>query len=133
MGIKCSKDRGKCPDQTKYAKNALTVNLLVFDGCFIPSEKKIDTKAKLIATLSGGPAVSLLLVLGLSILKFVGFSFQSKVLADGVIEFFLNNALCLNLFILILSLLPVHYSHREIKRLQTDRIQLIHAMKKHKD
>ncbi len=40
---------------------ALTVNLLVFDGVFTPSAKKINTKAKLITTLSGGPVVSLLL------------------------------------------------------------------------
>ena len=112
---------------------ALTVNLLVFDGFFTPSEKKIDTKAKLIATLSGGPAVSLLLVLGLSVLRFGGFSFQSNVLADGFIEFFLNTAFFLNLFILILSLLPVHYFHGEIKGLQTDGLQLIHALKKHGD
>ena len=32
---------------------ALTVNLLVFDGRFTPSENKFDTRAKLIATLSG--------------------------------------------------------------------------------
>ena len=67
---------------------ALTVNLLVFDGFFTPSEKKIDTKAKLITTLSGGPATSLLLFLGLLVLRFGGFSFQSDILADGVIESF---------------------------------------------
>lgn len=72
---------------------ALTVNLLVFDGFFTPSEKKIDTKAKLITTLSGGPAASLLLFLGLLFLRFGGFSFQSDILADGVIESFLNIAL----------------------------------------
>ena len=49
---------------------ALTVNLLVFDGVFTPSEKKIDTRAKLI---------------------------RSDILADGVIESFLNYAFFLNL------------------------------------
>ena len=40
------------------------MKLLSFDSCFIPAEKnKIDTTAKLIATLSGGPAVSLILAL----------------------------------------------------------------------
>ncbi len=53
---------------------ALTVNLLVFDGFFTPSEKKIDTRAKLISTLSGGPIVSLLAVLGLLTLKYGGVS-----------------------------------------------------------
>ena len=37
---------------------ALTVNLLVFDGFFTPSEKKINTRAKLIATLSPSAAAA---------------------------------------------------------------------------
>ena len=64
--------------------NKLTVNLIAFDGVFIPSERKIDTRAKRIMTLSGGPVVSLLLVLVLSGLRFGGFSFRSDILADGV-------------------------------------------------
>lgn len=114
-------------------KKALTVNLLVFDGFFTPSEKKIDTKAKLIATLSGGPAVSLLLVLGLWVLRSGGVSFQSDILADGVIESLLNFALFLNLFILLLSLAPVRYFHGEVKGLETDGLQIIHAIKKYED
>ena len=112
---------------------ALTVNLLVFDGFFTPSKKEFDTKAKLIATLSGGPAVSLLLVLGLLILRFAGFSFQSDILADGVMESFLNFALFFNLSILLLSVAPVHYFFGEAKGLETDGLQIIHAMKKHGD
>ncbi len=111
----------------------LTVNLLVFDGVFTPSEEKIDTKAKLITTLSGGPAVSLLLVLGLSILRFGGFSFRSDILADGVIEFFLNSALYLNLFILLLSVAPVHYFFGEVKGLETDGLQILDAIRKNGD
>ena len=106
------------------------MNLLVFDGFFTPSEKKIDTKAKLITTLSGGPAASLLLFLGLLFLRFGGFSFQSDILADGVVESFLNIALFLNLFILLLSVVPVHYFHGG---LETDGLQIIHAMKKDRD
>ena len=46
----------------------LTVKLLPFDGCFMPSEKnRIDTTAKLVATLSGGPVASLVLVVALLI------------------------------------------------------------------
>ena len=109
---------------------ALTVNLLVFDGVFTPSEKKIDTRTKLITTLSGGPVVSFLLVLGLSGLRFGGFSFQSGIFADGIIEFFLNSALFVNLFIFLLSVVPVHYFFGEIKGMETDGLQIIHAMKK---
>ena len=108
----------------------LTVNLLVFDGFFTPLEERIDTRAKLIATLSGGPVVSLLLVLGLSVLKFGGFSFHSDILADGVIEFFLNSAFFAELGILLLSVAPVHYFFGAVKGLETDGLQIIHALKK---
>ena len=67
---------------------ALTVNLLVFDGFFTPSEKKIDNKAKLVMTLLGGPAFSLLLAVGLLALRFGGLSFQSDFFADGAVDFF---------------------------------------------
>ncbi len=112
---------------------ALTVNLLVFDGVFTPAEKKIDTRSNLITTLSGGPAVSLLLVLGLLGLRLGGASFQSDILADGVIEFFLNSALILNLYLLLLSVLPVHYFFGEIKGMETDGLQIIRAMRKDGD
>ncbi|MBR4656977.1 MAG: hypothetical protein IKO68_10525 [Oscillospiraceae bacterium] len=112
---------------------ALTVNLLVFDGFFSPSEKKIDTKGKLITTLSGGPAVSLLLVLGLLILRFGGRSFQSDYFADGAIESFLNSALSINLCTLILSVAPIHYFHGEMKGTESDGLQIIHALKKDGD
>ena len=108
---------------------ALTVNLLVFDGFFTPSEKKIDTKAKLIATLLGGPVASLLLVAGLLALRFGGLSFQSDFFADGAVEFFLNSALSINLCILVLSLAPVHYFHGEIKGTETDGLQILRALK----
>ena len=111
---------------------ALTVNLLVFDGRFTPTENRFDTKAKLITTLSGGPVVSFLLVLGLFVLKFGAVSFQSDVLADGVNEFFLNTAMFLNLYILVLSILPVHYFYGEIKRMETDGLQIVRAMKEEK-
>ncbi len=112
---------------------ALTVNLLVFDGFFTPSEKKIDTKAKLIGTLLGGPVVSLLLVAGLLILKLEGKSFQSNFFADSAIESFLNLALSINLCILILSVAPIHYFHGEMKGTETDGLQIIHAIKRHDD
>mgnify|MGYP007056206698 CR=1 FL=1 len=108
---------------------ALTVNLLVFDGLFIPSEEKIDTRAKRILTLSGVPAVSLLLVLGLLHLRSRGISIQSELLADGVLEYFLNFSFWLNLFILLLSVVPIHYFHGKVKGLETDGLQIIYALK----
>ena len=112
---------------------ALTVNLLVFDGFFTPLEKKIDTKAKLISTLLGGPVVSLLLVAGLLALKFGGLYIQSDFLADSAIEFFVNTAFSINLFILILSLAPVHYFYGEVKGLESDGLKVIQAIKRHGD
>lgn len=109
---------------------ALTVNLFVFDGYFTPSERKIDTKAKLIMTLLGGTAVSLLLVVGILILRFGGLSFQSDFFADGAIGFFLNIALSINLCILVLSVAPIHYFHGRIKGSETDGLQMIHAIKR---
>ena len=112
---------------------ALNVNLLVFDGFFTPLGKKINTKKKLIMTLLGGPAASLLLVVGLLALRFGGLSFQSDFFADGAIEFFLNSALSINLCILVLSLAPIRYFHGEMKGAETDGLQIIHAIKRHED
>lgn len=111
----------------------LTVNLLVFDGLFIPEEKELDTKAKPITMLLGGPAFSLPLVAILSALRFGGLSFQSDFFADGTIEFFLNAALFVNLFILILSVSPTRYFHGKIKGLESDGLQIIHAIKRNDD
>ena len=111
----------------------LTVKLLPFDGCFIPSEKnKIDTTAKLIATLSGGPAVSLMLVVVLLFVKLGGTSLHSEVIASDAIEFFIRSALFINIFILVLALIPTHYFHGEIKGTETDGMQIIKAIKCHK-
>ena len=113
-----------------FASKALTVNLAVFDGVFIPSENKLDTKAKQIAMLAGGPAVSLLLVAGLSVLKFVGFSFESGILSDGVIEFFADIAFFANLFILLLSVFPGRYFYGQVKGMETDGLKILRALKK---
>ena len=112
---------------------ALTVNLFVFDGVFTPAEKEFATRAKLIATLAGGPVMSLLIVTGLLILKNAGLSFSSDILADGAAEFFLDMAACLNLFILILSVVPVRYFHGEVKGMETDGLRIIRVLKKDGD
>ena len=108
----------------------LTVKLIPLDGYFTPLEKdKINTRAKLIAILSGGPIVSLILVIGLAFLNFGGISFNSEVITPEAIEFFINAAFFINLFILIMSLIPAHYFLGEIKGLETDGLQIINAFK----
>ena len=112
---------------------ALTVKLLVFDGCFEPIESRIDSKAKLISTLSGGPAVSLILAAGMLFLKLRGVSLDSVIIATGAIEFLINYALHLNAFIFVLAIIPVHYFWGEIKGMETDGRAIINAVKSKKD
>ena len=88
----------------------LTVKLLPFDGLLTPLEKNsIDTATKLIIILSGGPVVSLILVIGLLLLKFGGISFHSELIALSAIKSFIGIALSINFFILILSVIPTYY------------------------
>ena len=88
----------------------LTVKLLPFDGLLTPLEKNsIDTATKLIIILSGGSVVSLILVIGLLLLKFGGISFHSELIALSAIKSFISIALSINFFILILSVIPTYY------------------------
>ena len=112
---------------------ALTVNLLVFDGLFSPSKREFDSKAKLIMTLLGGPVFSLVLVAGLLGLRCSGPVLQSDFFADSAMEFFLNTALSVNLFILVLSIVPIRYFHGEIRGLETDGLQILHTIRQHDD
>ena len=105
----------------------LTVNPMVFDGFFTPAKKMIGTKAKLIMTFLGDPVFSLLTVAGLWGLRYGGLSLQSDFFADGVIEFILNAALSINVFILVLSAEPIRCSHWKIKGPESDGLQIIHA------
>ena len=107
----------------------LTVKLLVFDGCFDPAENRIDSKAKLISTLLGGPAVSLVLVIVLLLLQLGNVSFNSEMIASNSIEFFINYALFMNMFIFVLSIIPVHYFFGEIKGMETDGLKIRNALK----
>ena len=58
-----------------------------------------------------------------------GISFQTGILADGVIEFFINTAFYINLFILLLSVLPIRYFHGQIKGMETDGLQILHIIR----
>lgn len=115
-----------------FETKPLTVKLLVFDGNFDPAENRIDSKAKLISTLAGGPAVSLILVVVPLLLKSGGVLFNSGFFASGAIEFFINYAFFLNVFILVLSIIPVHYLWGEIKGTETDGLAIINAVKSKK-
>ena len=108
----------------------LTVKLLPFDGCFTPPEDgRIDTRAKLIAVLAGGPAASLILAAALLPLKLGGIPLHSEVFADGAIESLVNSAFFINLFILILTLIPAHYFYGEARGMETDGLQILNAIR----
>lgn len=111
----------------------LTVKLLVFDGCFEPAEDRMDSKAKLISTLSGGPAVSLVLAAALLFLRSGSVSFNSGIIASGAAVYFINYAFYLNLFILVLSLIPVPYFFGEIRGMESDGLKIINAIKEKKE
>ena len=112
-----------------FETKALTVKLLMIDGYFNPAENRIDSKAKLISMLSGGPAASLVLVIVLLLLRFGGVSFGSGIIASSAAEFFINFILFFNVFILVLSILPVHYFFGENKGMETDGLKIIKAIK----
>ena len=111
----------------------LTVKLLPFDGCFMPSGKNMtDTAAKRIAMLSGGPAVSLILTAALLAVRLGGMSLHSEIITAEAVEFFVRAALSINLFILIQSLIPAHYFYGELKGMETDGLQIIKAFRSNK-
>ncbi|MBO4331186.1 MAG: hypothetical protein J5827_03835 [Oscillospiraceae bacterium] len=107
----------------------LTVKLLTLDGNFDPAENRIDSKAKLIAALSGGPAVSLILAAALSYLKFGGVSYDSGIIASNSIEALITIALFCNVFIFVSSVIPARYFFGEIKGTETDGLKIINAIK----
>ena len=111
----------------------LTVGLLPFDGFFSPPEEAgIDTTAKLVAVLSGGPAVSLILVIALLLVRSGGGSIL-PFLAPGAARALIGTAFWVNVFILIMSLIPTRYFFGEIKGLETDGLQIIHALRDRKE
>lgn len=112
-----------------FETKRFTVKLLVIDGSFEPAGDRIDSKAKLILTLSGGPAVSLILTAAMLCLRYGGVSFDSEVIASGAIEYIINYALFCNAFIFILSMLPTRYFTGEIRGTETDGMKLIRALR----
>ena len=109
--------------------NALTVKLLVFDGLFEPTEDRIDTRGKLISTLIGGPVASLVLVIVFLCLKLGDISFSSGFITSSAITSFVDFALSLNVFILVLSVIPAHYFCGENKGMETDGRKILNAIK----
>ena len=108
----------------------LTVKLLPFDGCFTPLHTDaIDTDAKLLAMLAGGPIASLVVVIGLLLLMLRDVPLNSGFLAPSAVESFLNSALFINVFTLVLSVIPTHYFHGEVRGMETDGLQILNAIR----
>lgn len=120
--------QGKCLLDTKV----LTVNVLVIDGFFEPADYKADySKAQLVMTLSGGPIMTFLLVIGLAGLVFGWISLPSEAAASGMIRFLLYAALFLNFLILLWSVIPAHGFFRDMKDVGTDVTQIIGIINDH--
>ena len=108
----------------------LTVGLVPLDGFFKPAEGgKADTTSKLIAMLLGGPIASLVLVIGLAVLKFGAIAINSEIIASGAIESLISIAFFFNVFILVLSVIPTHYFFGEVKGLETDGLQIVNVIR----
>ena len=103
--------------------------MLVFDGEFTVAGNTVDSKAKLISTLSGGPILSFISVTVLLLLRFGGMAFDSDIILSSAIEYFINYALIINIFIFLTSVLPFRYFLGEIKGKESDGLKLINAIK----
>lgn len=111
----------------------LKVNLIVLDGFFAPEDNKIDSKAQLVITLSGGPIVTLLLLIGLLVLKFGGISHSFGVISSGLMNCFFYMALIINFFILLWAVLPAQWIFGETSERETDGMQIMNALKGHEE
>ena len=109
---------------------ALTINMLVLDGFFAPEENMADSKRQLLMTLAGGPIMSLLLIIGLLVLKYRGISLSPEVFASGMIKALFYAALFINSFILLWSVIPANGFFREMKDVGTDGMQIINILKR---
>lgn len=114
--------------KTLFETKALTVKLIILDGYFCPAENRIDSKGNLISMLSGGPVVSLVLVIMLLLLRFGGISFNSDMINSSAIEFFVSFALFYNMFILFFSVIPADYFCEENKGMETDGRKILNAI-----
>ena len=65
----------------------------------------------------------------LLVLKLGGAPLHSEVITSSAVESLIDSALAINLVILILSLIPIHYFHGEIKGMETDGLQIIQAIR----
>lgn len=109
---------------------ALTINMIVIDGYFAPAENMMDlSKAQFVMMLSGGPIVSLLLVVGLIVLNFGGISFFSEAAASGLVRVLLYAGLFINSLILFWSVIPAYGIFRNMEDVGTDVMQIIDALK----
>ena len=104
-----------------------TVNLFVIDGFFCPLDEKMDTPAKRITMLAGGPLASLILLAALLAFWFSGIEIQTSVI---LVEPVVSWAVFINTFILFSSVIPTRYLFGEIKGLETDGLLILNNIKK---
>ena len=108
---------------------ALTINMFVIDGFFTPDEDKTTSRAQQVMTISGGPVVSLLIIIGLLVLKFGGSPLSAEVFASGMISALFYAALFINFLILLWSVIPANGFFRGMEDVGTDVMQIINAFR----
>ncbi len=112
---------------------ALTINIFVIDGFFSPAGDKTEySKSQLVMMLSGGPIMSLLLAAGLSVLIFGGIT-PPELIASGMIKALFYAAFSINLFILLWSVIPARGFFRDMEDVGTDGMQIINALRRHRE
>ncbi len=112
---------------------ALTVNLFVIDGYFTAFEDKSVSTAQQVLTLSGGPIASLLIIIGLLVLRFGGSPLSSEIAASGMLKALFLITLVINMFILLWSVIPANGFFRNMENVGTDVMQIINALKRRRE
>lgn len=107
----------------------LTVKLFLFDGEFTVVGNTVDSKAKLISMLSGGPILSFISVAVLLLLRLGGMALKPDIILSSAIEYFIDYALISNTSMFLATVLPFRYFLGEIKGMESDGLQLINAIK----
>ena len=104
----------------------LCVKLFPIDGFFRPLERRAFTKAQAVATLSGGPLVSLLLTVGLFLLSRLDFDEDLFLNIQSLVVW----AFYVNAGIFLWSALPVPYFWGEMRGEPSDGLQILRTLRK---
>lgn len=104
----------------------LCVKLFPIDGFFRPLERRAFTRVQLVATLSGGPLVSLLLTVGLFLFSRLDFDEDLFLNVQSLVVW----ASYANAGIFLMSALPIFYFFGETRGYPSDGLQILRTLRK---